>query len=81
MVVHVKFISLPNLILNRKIVTELIQYKFTAKSLSAELSPLLSDTPVRIKMLEDYQELKKKTGNPGASVRAAHKIYEHLINK
>lgn len=80
MVVHVKYISLVNLILDREAVTELIQYKFTAGSLSRALKPLLTDTTARRKMLDDYKELMQKVGPPGASDRAAEIINKKLLH-
>lgn len=81
LVVHVKYISLVNLILDRKAVTELIQYKFTPDSLSNELAPLLADGAVRNKMLSDYKELLARVGPPGASDRAAAVMIENLRPK
>lgn len=80
MVVRVKYISLVNLILNRKAVTELIQFKFTGESLFQELEPLLSDGDARNRMLSDYKELITLVGPPGASDRAAAIISETLKN-
>jgi len=77
-VVHVKFISLVNLILDRKAVAELIQYKFTASALINELAPLLRDGEERRQMLNDYKELLQRVGPPGASVRAATLIAQNL---
>ena len=81
MIVHVKFISLPNIILNRKVVAELIQYKFTANTLSRELSPLLAEGEARSRMLSDYKQLKELVGPPGASDRAAAIMFEKLKNQ
>jgi lipid-A-disaccharide synthase len=78
MVVHVKYISLVNLILDRKVVAELIQYKFTADTLSRELAPLLPDGEARSRMLNDYKELLERVGPPGASDRAAALIVDKL---
>ncbi len=78
MVVHVKYISLVNLILDRKVVAELIQYKFTANTLSSELAPLLTDGDERSKMLNSYKELLTRVGPPGASDRAAAIMIENL---
>jgi len=78
MLVHVKYISLVNLILDRKAVTELIQYKFTADTLSRALAPLLPDGEPRSRMLNDYKELLTRVGTPGASDRAAALIAEKL---
>jgi lipid-A-disaccharide synthase len=77
MLVHVKYISLVNLILDRKVVAELIQYKFTVNSLYRELSPLLPDGKPRSRMLDDYKELLQRVGPPGASDRAA----DIMVNK
>lgn len=77
-VVHVKYISLVNLILDRKVVAELIQYKFTADTLSRELAPLLPDGEARSRMLNDYKELRERVGPPGASDRAAAIMVEKL---
>jgi len=77
-VVHVKYISLVNLILDRKAVTELIQFKFTADALSRELAPLLPDGEARSRMLDDYKELLTLVGPPGASDRAAALIVKKL---
>jgi lipid-A-disaccharide synthase len=71
MLVHVKYISLVNLILDRQSVAELIQYKFTANTLYRELAPLLPDGEARSRMLNDYKELLVRVGPAGASDRAA----------
>jgi lipid-A-disaccharide synthase len=77
--VHVKYISLVNLILDRKAVAELIQYKFTAESLYHELAPLLPDGKQRSRMLDDYKELLIRVGPPGASDRAAELMVQKLM--
>ncbi len=76
--VKVKFISLVNLILDRKAVEELIQHKCTSENIVKYLKPLAEDTPERHKMLEDYKELLEKVGKPGASDRAAEIMVNHL---
>lgn len=78
LVVHVKYISLVNLILDRKAVAELIQFKFTADALSRELSLILPDGEERSRILNDYQDLRTLVGPPGASDRAAAVMVENL---
>jgi lipid-A-disaccharide synthase len=78
LLVHVKYISLVNLILDRKAVAELIQFKFTAENLIRELAPLLPDGEARSQMLKDYEELRALVGQPGASDRAAELIMKKL---
>lgn len=78
LLVRVEFASLVNIILRRRSVAELLQYKFTPSSLSRELSPLLADGQARSRMLADYKELILKVGKAGASDRAAGIIAESL---
>lgn len=72
--VQVKYISLVNLILDRPLVTELIQQDFTAEKLEAELQLLLS-AKRRKALSEGYAELHHKLGESGASMRTAKEIW------
>ena len=78
LVVKVKYISLVNLILDRKAVPELIQFRFTPNALTRELALLLPDGETRSRMLTDYKELRTLVGPPGASDRAADLMVENL---
>jgi lipid-A-disaccharide synthase len=78
LVVRVKYISLVNLILDRKAVPELIQFRFTPDALSHELALILPDGENRTRMLNDYIELRQRVGLPGASDRAAALMIEKL---
>jgi len=80
LVVRVKYISLVNLILDRKAIPELIQFKFTPDALSRELALILPDGAARSKMLDDFKELREKVGTAGASARAAAIMVENLKN-
>ncbi|MBA2612315.1 MAG: lipid-A-disaccharide synthase [Bacteroidetes bacterium] len=71
MLVDVKYISLPNLIMDKPVVKELIQNDLSVKGISDELKKLLHDIPYREKMINDYIELEKQLGGPGASKRLA----------
>lgn len=73
LVVKVKFISLVNLIMDRKLVTELIQVDYTPEKTAGELKKIL-DGPDRDAMLKSYAALRIKVGDPGASKRAAELI-------
>jgi lipid-A-disaccharide synthase len=78
MFVHVRFISLVNLILNKEVVKELIQHDFTPGNLAAELAGLLENKTHRQQILDSYQQLKKQLGTSGASERAAAVVAEVL---
>ena len=72
--VKVKFISLVNLIMDREVVCELIQDDFNAKRLGEELDKIM-DVEVRKRLQVDYQDLSKRLGGGGASLRAAEIVY------
>ncbi len=76
-IITLKFISLVNLIMDRQVVTELIQTEFNKKRLKQELSKII-DTEARKKMFIAYYELEKALGGKGASKKAAQLIYKSL---
>jgi lipid-A-disaccharide synthase len=78
LVIKIRFISLVNLIMDRKVVRELIQAECKAEVISEELNKLLPETSERRKMLDDYRELAEKVGPSGASGRAASLIMNYL---
>jgi lipid-A-disaccharide synthase len=75
--VKIRFISLVNLIMDRAVVTELIQNDCDTAHITATLKAILVG-PVRGKMLEDYKELSAKMGTAGASQRTAKLILAYL---
>ncbi|MCS6795280.1 MAG: lipid-A-disaccharide synthase [Raineya sp.] len=77
--VQVRYISLVNLIMNQKVVTELIQNDLTTENLRQELQKIIAGEG-REKMLQDYRLLKHIMGSIGASTNTAHKIIEYLQN-
>ena len=76
--IKVKFISLVNLIMDREVVKELIQGDMNEDNLVKELDQLLHNGKRQRKLLEDYEELKDKLGNVGASEKAAGIICESV---
>ena len=76
-VISLKYISLVNLIMDAPVVTELIQGDLCTRNLKAELNRLL-DSDYREKLFKDYQALREKLGNEGASERTAQAIYDPL---
>ena len=67
---NIKYISLVNLIMDEKIVTELIQSDLNTKNLVKELQLILEGNS-REKMLQDFELLRQKLGGKGASDHAA----------
>lgn len=75
-IIHVKYISLVNLIMDREIVKELIQDDFNEKQLKNQLNLLLPDGKHRKQMLAQFDLLRQKLGGSGASQEAADHILE-----
>lgn len=74
LVKHIKYISLVNLIMDKEVVTELIQDDLNTKNLVLELNKILEGDS-REKMLASYQILREKLGGSGASNVAADIIF------
>ena len=75
--VKVKYISLVNLIMDKEIVTELIQNDLNETNLKSEVDKLLTPSTRKV-MLENYAELKAKLGGSGASKKAAELMIKYL---
>ncbi|MCZ4245509.1 lipid-A-disaccharide synthase [Pedobacter punctiformis] len=80
MLVKIKFISLVNLIVNKKIVTELIQEDCNTQKVNEELRFILNGAG-RTSMLNNYDELLGLMGKPGASEKTAQLIYNYMQHK
>jgi lipid-A-disaccharide synthase len=76
--IKVKYISLVNLIMDKPVVTELIQDDFNPFNLKMELNKLLYDSETKQRLFSKYTELKKKLGNAGASEKAAKIVVDYL---
>ena len=73
--IKIKYISLVNLIMDRPVVTELIQDQLTVDNIRKELDSILHDEDRKKKMARDYAELKQVLGEESnASARAAREI-------
>jgi lipid-A-disaccharide synthase len=76
-IVTLKYISLVNLIMDKEVVTELIQENCNTNTLKIELQKLF-DLNYRKEILENYNTLEKKLGGIGASQKTAELIVNHL---
>ncbi|ESU29630.1 lpxB protein [Flavobacterium limnosediminis JC2902] len=73
-VITLKYISLVNLIMDKEVVTELIQDDCNPKRIKTELEKLL-DPEYRSAVLNNYDLLEEKLGGEGASEKTARLIY------
>ena len=69
--IKVKFISLVNLVMDKEVVKELIQGDLTEENIVKELDLLMHNGKHQRQLLEDYEDLKDRLANAGASERAA----------
>jgi lipid-A-disaccharide synthase len=77
-IVTLKYISLVNLIMDKEVVTELIQDNCTSKNIKIELQKLLEPNS-RKQVLENYNELEKQLGGSGASEKTAKLIVRNIL--
>lgn len=76
-IIKLKYISLVNLIMDAPVVTELIQNECTVSRVTEEFEKVINNS-IRVKMLENYDELEKKLGGGGASDRVINIIKKNL---
>jgi len=78
LLLKVKYISLVNLVVDREIVRELVADEMNTERLTQELADILPGGSRRQQMLTDYEEMNRRLGPAGASVRAAKGIIQEL---
>jgi lipid-A-disaccharide synthase len=77
---NVPHISPVNLVLQERLVPELLQDAFTPAAIAAAIEPLLDrDGEERRRILEGYGRLRQKLGEPGVTRRAASAILDQVI--
>ena len=72
--VKVQYAGIPNIIINKMIIPELLQNSFTPRNLIYETKQLLTDTKKRDALFKGYQNIKIKLGKRGAAKKAAQLI-------
>ena len=76
--VTIKFAGIANIIANRYVCPEVIQFDATPEALARELLPLIPDSPERKAMLDGYGEIRALLGDGGAARRAAQVVLDEL---
>ena len=74
----VKYISLVNLIMDKPVITELIQNEFNINNLKNEFEEITQNNLFRNQLKEEYQKLKIILGGKGASAKTAQLIVEYM---
>jgi lipid-A-disaccharide synthase len=76
-IITLKYISLVNLIMDKEVVTELIQEKLSSENLKTALTKLL-EPGYRARLLKQYDDLESRLGGLGASNKTAKLILKDL---
>ncbi|CAL2058959.1 lipid-A-disaccharide synthase [Tenacibaculum sp. 190524A05c] len=76
-IITLKYISLVNLIMDKEVVTELIQNDFNEKRLEQELQSIVKGEK-REQLFSEYFDLEQKLGGKGASAKTASLIIGEL---
>lgn len=71
LVANVSHVGLPNIIVGRRILPELIQDEATAANISQATLQIMTDPVVRAQVQADLREVRVKLGEPGAVKRVA----------
>ena len=78
----VKYISIVNLIANKRIIPELIQHKMSPENLTKKILPYLDITSKkRQATIKKYKKLRKNLGSPGVFDRVANIIVHGELTK
>ena len=81
MVIKVRYISLVNLLADRPLVKELIQYEATPKNLAAEAMAMFQNPQLLAAMRDELLQLRAQLGEPGVAKRAAQEILDDIQKK
>ena len=74
----VKYVALPNLIVNNAIVPELLVHNCTVDKVVRELAPLLQHSPKREWQINGYKNMRRRLGNSIAGDYVAELIVDSL---
>ena len=75
---HIRYVSLVNLIANKEIVPELVAHLFTEDNLKKHLAALLFDNATRKNQHEGYELIVNRLGASGCASKTASLIYKSL---
>ena len=78
-IIKIKYISLVNLIMDKKVVAELIQHELTADNIAVALERVLSDTMAIQHIKEDYFQLNQLLKAGGKASEKAASLIDAMV--
>ncbi len=79
LLVKIKFFTLVNLIMEKEVIKELLQFNLT-NEIKSEMQKILNNAEYVKTMQNNYGRLKEKLGEKGAAQRVAKKIVYDMLN-
>ncbi len=73
--------SIPNIVLQRRVVPELLNEEVSGARIRAEVERLLEDAALRVRMRDDLAEVERRLGPPGVLERAAEETFRVLDSR
>ena len=78
LVVSVKYLGMPNLLADKEVVPEFIQYRAKPRAVVEAVQPLIENANARERMISEFDSIIGRLGETGASERAARAIIEEM---
>src|SRR5215469_16334905 len=78
LVVNVDYLGMPNLLADKEVVPEFIQYKAKPEAIANSVRSLMEDAKTRDRMISEFASAIGGLGGAGASERAAQAILKEL---
>jgi len=78
LVVNVKYLGMPNLLADKEVVPEFIQYRAKPRAVVEAVQPLIENANARERMISEFNSIIGRLGETGASERAARAIIEEM---
>jgi lipid-A-disaccharide synthase len=78
LLVNTPYIGLPNIMLGKPVIKELIQHEASAENLASEISKILKDKPYAEQIRQDLLQVKQQLGEGGGSKNMALLALEML---
>lgn len=78
LLIHGKYVTLPNLIADEPVIPELLLHLCNADTIDSHLAALLADSPQRRQMLDGYARMAKRLGAADCTDNTASAIISYL---